>query len=123
MATGHSTSKRLSSRNRRRLGGTRSGIPKDAPAGATRTDPRSNEPSGEGRPIRIAIPLRAFLKVERDAVIQVQSLLVCVAQAMEADHGDDGPYYPDVVGLAADILRQRVVNLDDLLLDGLAPAD
>jgi len=34
-----------------------------------------------------------------------------------------GPYYPDVIELAADILRQRVVNLDELLLDGLLPAD
>jgi hypothetical protein len=42
-------------------------------------------------------------------------------QAMEADDGDDGPYYPDIVGLAADILRRRVRNFDDLLLDGLLP--
>jgi hypothetical protein len=66
-------------------------------------------------------PLRAFLKSEQRALIQTQSLLVCMLQAMEADDGDDGPYYPDIVGLAADILRRRVRNFDDLLLDGLLP--
>jgi hypothetical protein len=56
-------------------------------------------------------------------VIKVQSLLVCIGQAMEFEHGATGPYYRDIVGLAADILRQRVVNLDELLLDGLLPAN
>jgi hypothetical protein len=55
-------------------------------------------------------------------VIKVQSLLVCIAQAMESEHGPKGPYYPDVVELAADMLRRRVVNLDELLLDGLVPS-
>jgi hypothetical protein len=45
-------------------------------------------------------------------------------QAMEADDGndgDDGPYYPDVVGLAAETSRRRVENFDGLLLDGVVP--
>jgi hypothetical protein len=32
-----------------------------------------------------------------------------------------GPYYPDVVGLAQDLLKGRVINLDELLLDGRLP--
>ena len=64
-----------------------------------------------------------FLESERDAVIKVQSLLVCVGQAMEFEHSATGPYYPDIVELAADILRRRVVNFDELLLDGVVPAD
>jgi len=126
MATGHSTSKRRSSRNRHRSRGKRSGIPKSVRTSAARTDPRSTEPSGIGRRIRIAIPLRAFLKSEQRALIQAQSLLVCMLQAMEADDGDgcdDGPYYPDVVGLAAETLRRRVENFDGLLLDGVLPRD
>ena len=42
---------------------------------------------------------------------------------MEVEHGATGPYYPDIVGLAADILRQRVDNLDGLLFDGIVPVD
>ena len=123
MATAHSTSKGRSSRNRLRPSGKRSGGIKPGVAPA---DPKSQEPTGRGRPIRIAIPLRAFLKLEQRALIQTQSLLVCVLQAMEADDGndgDDGPYYPDVLGLAAETLRRRVENFDGLLLDGRLPRD
>ena len=77
---------------------------------------------GNGRRVSIPPPLRAFLGSERDAVVQVQSLLVCIGQAIKFEHPATGPYYPDIVGLAADILRRRVVNMDDLLLDGLLPA-
>ena len=55
-------------------------------------------------------------------MIQAQSLLVCVTTAMEREHGATGPYYPEVIGLAADILRRRVNNLDELLLDRQLPA-
>jgi hypothetical protein len=79
--------------------------------------------TGIRRSIYIPASLRVFLGSERDAVIKVQSLLVCIGQAMASEHGAKGPYYPDVVGLAADILRQRVVNLDELLLNGVVPAD
>jgi len=126
MATGHSTSKRGSSRNRRRASGKRSGIRKGVRARIARAVPKSQEPTGVGRRIRIATSLRTFLKLEQRALIQTQSLLVCILQAMEADDGndgDDGPYYPDVVGLAAETLRRRVENFDGLLLDGKLPRD
>jgi hypothetical protein len=71
--------------------------------------------------VRIAARLRVFLGSERDAVIKVQSLLVCMGQAMEFRLGATGPYYPDILELAAKMLRQRVVNFDALLLDGLVP--
>jgi hypothetical protein len=78
--------------------------------------------SGIRRAIHIAAPLRVFLGSERDALIKAQSLLVCVMTAMELEHSATGPYYPDVLGLAADLLRRRVVNFDELLLDGLMPS-
>jgi hypothetical protein len=52
-------------------------------------------------------------------LIKAQSLLVCIGQAMKVEHGATGPYYPDVIGIAADSLRRRVVNLDELLLRGV----
>jgi hypothetical protein len=42
---------------------------------------------------------------------------------MQVEHGATGPYYPDVLGLVADILRRRVVNLDELLLRGVVLVD
>jgi hypothetical protein len=42
---------------------------------------------------------------------------------MEFQHPARGPYYPDILELAAKMLRQRVVNLDELLLDGVVPED
>lgn len=53
--------------------------------------------------------------------MKTQSLLVCIAQAMHAEHLPTGPYYPDVVRLAQDLLKSRVFNLDELLLDGRLP--
>ena len=71
-------------------------------------------------PVRGA--LRAFLESEGDVLVKTQSLLVCIAQAMGGDHAPTGPYYPDVVGLAQELLKSRVFNLDELLLDGRLPA-
>jgi hypothetical protein len=65
--------------------------------------------------------LRLFLKSEQEVLIKTQSLIVCVTKAMEPEHGPGGPYYPDILELAAKMLRQRVVNLDELLLDGVVP--
>jgi hypothetical protein len=79
--------------------------------------------AGSGRAVRIPAPLRAFLRLERDELIKVQSLLACILQAMEVKHAATGPYYPDLLEPAADSLRRRVDNLDELLLDGLVPAD
>jgi hypothetical protein len=41
---------------------------------------------------------------------------------MGGDHAPTGPYYPEVVGLAQELLKGRVFNLDELLLDGRLPA-
>ena len=123
MAIPHSTSKAGAGRNRRKRSIGRSRISVAGQKGVAHADSDAQSSAGIRRPIRIPAPLRVFLGSERDAVIKVQSLLVCIGQAMEFQHVATGPYYPDIVGLAADILRQRVVNLDELLLDGLVPTN
>jgi hypothetical protein len=40
---------------------------------------------------------------------------------MHVEHLPTGPYYPDVVGLAGDLLKARVFNFDELLLDERLP--
>jgi hypothetical protein len=71
--------------------------------------------------IRIRGALRTFLESERDVLIKTQSLLVCIAQAMVHEYAPTDTYYPDAVGLAAALLKRRVFNLDELLLDGQLP--
>jgi hypothetical protein len=123
MAIAHSTSKARPGRNpaKPRVRGLKKSTRRVSDAPLRGSDRRS--PAGSRHAVRIAARLRVFLGSERDAVIKVQSLLVCIGQAMEFEHPARGPYYPDIVGLAADILRKRVVNLDELLLDGVVPEE
>jgi hypothetical protein len=62
--------------------------------------------------------LRQFLQAEQRDLSRAQSLIECVAKSMDDEsHPSGGPYYPDALELAADILKQRVTRLDELLLD------
>jgi hypothetical protein len=93
-----------------------------ASSAGSRTSDRQIQ-ARSGRAVRIPVPLRAFLGLERDELIKVQSLLVCILQAMEVEHAATGPYYPDILEPAADSIRRRVVNLDELVLSGLLPVN
>lgn len=108
MATAHSTSKDRKTRNRPPGRGS-----KALALGASRA---TSAPT-----LHIPGRLRTFLESERDVLVKTQSLLVCIAQAMHVEHFPTCPYYPDVVGLARDLLKDRVSNLDELLLDGGLP--
>jgi len=110
MATAHSTSKGRKTRNR-------------APGRRPRPKIEDSETPAvsRGSSIRVRGALRAFLESERDVLVKAQSLVVCIAQAMAVEHLATGPYYPDVVGLAEQLVRGRVVDLDELLLDGRLP--
>jgi len=119
MAIVHSTSTARSGRNPAKTevrGRRKSGIQASV-APPQNSDAQSL--ASTWRSISIPVPVRAFLASERDALIKAQTLLVCLTAAMESEHGATGPYYPDVLALAADILRRRVVNFDELLLEGV----
>jgi hypothetical protein len=80
------------------------------------------ETPGQQQEISVPDRLRPFLESERDSLVKAQSLLECIAHSMDyADHPVLGPYYPDVARLAADLIKQRAKNLDELLLDGRLP--
>jgi hypothetical protein len=69
--------------------------------------------------LRIRGVLRKFLESELGFLTKAESLLMCIAQAMdESTHPGTRLYYPDVVGLASDLLGRRAVNLDEMLLAG-----
>jgi hypothetical protein len=118
MATVHSTSKTRSGRNR--VSKHRAGAPsrrhqtKQA-RGKCQTAEQANAIPLQGR-------LREFLDSEHGFLLKAQSLLLCIAHSMDdSTHPITGPYYPDVIEFASDLLRRRARNLDQLLLDGRLP--
>jgi hypothetical protein len=141
MATPHSTAKARSGRNRPSKAETarRSRAPK-AP-GLRKRETSSDQAGGPGNKhrdrqhrvepqgsdpraaIRIHGRLREFLDAEQGFLLKVDSLLLCIAKSMDdSAHPSTGPYYPDVVELASELLRRRARNFDELLLDGRLPA-
>lgn len=77
------------------------------------------QPVDRATTVRIRGALREFLESERGFLSDAQSLLVCIAHSMDySTHPSTGPYYPDVVGLAADLLGRRAAGLDEMLIAG-----
>jgi hypothetical protein len=89
---------------------------------ARRNRLRSTPNKRGGGAIRVRGPLKRFLESERDTLVRACSLLKCVALAMECYQAASGPYFPDVLELAVDLLQRRAANLDQLLLDARVPA-
>jgi hypothetical protein len=119
VAIAHLKSKARSSGNR-----PKAPVPRSKGVGiAAKAEPDTQKQSGTRTPIRIAAALRVFLESKQEELIKVESLMVCARKGMELEPGPKGAYYPDVLGLAADVLRRRVVNLDELLLDGVVPRE
>jgi hypothetical protein len=126
MATGHSTSKAQTGRNRtpkagpakRRFvqhGRRGTGHGKVAPAqvpGAGTLD----QVVEKGRRIRIQRRLEAMIRAEIRNLDRVEALLRCLKFAMEhVDLSDEGaPYFPDVVEVAADLAQRSSADLQEL---------
>jgi hypothetical protein len=63
--------------------------------------------------------LHDAIEIERGNLSKAESLLGCLAIAMEYEYETDSvnaPYYPDVAQLARDLLRQSINGLDSLSL-------
>jgi hypothetical protein len=119
MATAHSTSKGRLSRNRplRAAGKAR-------PRRPTKQGRKKFEAPDRGTAIRIRGRLREFLNSELGFLLKVESLLLCIAKSMDdSAHPSTGPYYPDVVELASQLLKRRSCIFDQLLFDGRLPEE
>jgi hypothetical protein len=87
--------------------------------GQNKQGEKKQQPIDRATTVRISGALREFLESERGFLMEAQSLLMCIAKSMdESTHPETGPYYPDVVGLASDLLGRRAVGLDEMLLTG-----
>ena len=140
MATFHSTSKARLARNRRskprngkhvraqertvlnqrKTGGA---LPRVASRRrSAKQDSKKSQESDRETGMRIRGRLREFLSAEQGFLLTAESLLLCVAKSMDdSAHPSTGPYYPDVIELAAKLLRRRADSIDELLLDGRLP--
>jgi hypothetical protein len=118
MATAHSTSKGRSGRNRpsKPSSGARSR------RRAAKQEQAKPQASDRGASIRIRGRLREFLSAEQGFLLKAESLLLCIAKSVDdSSHPSTGPYYPDVIELASELLRRRAESIDELLLDGRLP--
>jgi hypothetical protein len=61
--------------------------------------------------------LHEAIETERDNLSKAESVLGCLAIAMEYEADSvNGPYYPDVAELARELVRQSINGLDSLVL-------
>jgi hypothetical protein len=137
MATVHSTSKALSSRNSPLKSGTR---PKSAKRSKATAKGRKTQPAPGAHAQGPATPCKPGSAVaERGARIQVhgrlqdmiraemfnlekaEAVLRCLVLSMDTGPVDaEPPYYPDVVEVGGDLIRRSLVDLD-VLYDGYIP--
>jgi hypothetical protein len=62
--------------------------------------------------------LHEAIETERDNLSKAESLLGCLAIAMEYESDTaKGPYYPDVAQLARELVRQSINGLDSVVLE------
>jgi hypothetical protein len=120
MANVHSTSKRRSGRNR----ASKPKLERPSRRSLSKQGRQKSQDSDRGTVTRIRGRLREFMQSEQGFLLKTQSLLLCMAHSMdEGSHPSTGPYYPDVVELASELISRRALNFDDLLLDGRLPAE
>jgi hypothetical protein len=74
--------------------------------------------AGDISGVSIHEPLREAIEVERDNLSRAESILGCLAIAMEygSDAADGEPYYPDVARLARELVKKSINGLDSLSL-------
>jgi hypothetical protein len=118
MATTHSKAKARLGRNRRSK--STAGAPgRRRPAKQVQGKSKASD---RGSTTRIRGRLREFLSAEQGFLLKAESLLLCIAKSMDdSEHPSTGPYYPDVIELVSELLREKADRIDELLLDGRLP--
>jgi hypothetical protein len=87
-----------------------SGVRRGRDRKARSVDPVYGVPVPEG--------LHEAIEIERGNLSKAESLLGCLAIAMEYEtDAVKGPYYPDVAQLARELVRQSINGLDSLVLE------
>lgn len=69
--------------------------------------------------IEVPAALYEAIEAERETLSKAESLLGCLAIAMESEFSMTGPYYPHVAEVARQLVRQSINGLDSLTLQQL----
>jgi hypothetical protein len=86
-------------------------------ARARRDRDRRNRSVEQAYGVPVPEGLHEAIEIERGNLSKAESVLGCLAIAMEyEDNSDDRPHYPDVAQLARDLVRQSINGLDSLVL-------
>jgi hypothetical protein len=85
---------------------------------ALRRPGRSPKCPGFSKPCRAEIErLHEAIEAERENLSRAESVLGCLTIAMEYEtEGVGKPYYPDVAGIARELVKQSINRLDPLTL-------
>ena len=82
-----------------------------ASRGAIAHDPSANPG------LKSSSTLSETIETERTRLMQAKSLLDCIVIAMDYDEGNvRGPYYPNVIELARDLVNKSIGQLDSVRL-------
>jgi hypothetical protein len=88
-------------------------------ASKVRRNARRSKPQSVQHAYGVPVPegLHEAIETERDNLSKAESVLGCLAIAMEYETDSiNGPYYPDVAQLARELVRQSINGLDSLVL-------
>jgi hypothetical protein len=88
-------------------------------ASKVRRNARRSKPQPVQHAYGVPVPegLHEAIETERDNLSKAESVLGCLAIAMEYETDSiNGPYYPDVAQLARELVRQSINGLDSLVL-------
>jgi hypothetical protein len=86
---------------------------------ARRQDPPSpkTHPSEDVYGVPVPERLHEAIELERENLSKVEALLACMAASMECQsHPLSGPYYPDVMQIARELVERSINSLDPFIL-------
>jgi hypothetical protein len=86
---------------------------------ARRQDPPSLKSHASEEVYGVPVPesLHEAIELERENLSKVEALLACMVVSMECQsHPLSGPYYPDVVQIARELVERSINRLDPFIL-------
>lgn len=86
---------------------------------ASKAGPDRRRPLGLGDVYGVPVPerLHEAIELERENLSKVEALLACMVASMECQsHPLSGPYYPDVVQIARELVARSIDGLDPFTL-------
>lgn len=87
---------------------------RDTASMRARNTPTRNRRAGST--LKHSLGLIEAIEAERSRLMKVESILNCALVAMDCEEEANGPYYPDILQLAQELVNQSIDQLDSLKL-------